>query len=202
MLAANTIALREWAVTCDALGAGQQVLLLRTGGIHERAFAGTSEGGVAAASKLEHREFWLVPTHLHAASERLKVSARPRFDALLKQAPPVHQARIALYATVADAIFVDDRDRLINLDPLHHFDIEYVRSRFDFRTPGIWALTLRAWRRAEPELRPLTSAHSGCISWLRFEPPLATGGFESVLSDAEFEERRARVSRALGRDPA
>ena len=36
MQSANRFAFKEWAVTCQALAAGRQSLLLRKGGIHER----------------------------------------------------------------------------------------------------------------------------------------------------------------------
>ena len=29
------MALKEWAITCEAIGNGEQILLLRKGGIHE-----------------------------------------------------------------------------------------------------------------------------------------------------------------------
>src|ERR1700722_13719814 len=36
MQSVNRFAFKEWAVTCQALAAGRQSLLLRKGGIHER----------------------------------------------------------------------------------------------------------------------------------------------------------------------
>ena len=48
-------ALKEWSVTIDSLFAGQQILLLRKGGIHEQ----------RDGFKVEHRDFFLFPSHLH-----------------------------------------------------------------------------------------------------------------------------------------
>ena len=48
-------ALKEWAVACEALGRGEQVLLLRKGGISE-------EG---REFRIEHPEFLLFPTFEH-----------------------------------------------------------------------------------------------------------------------------------------
>jgi hypothetical protein len=197
VLGINAVALREWAVTCDALDAGEQLLLLRTGGIHERVFLERDADRIAVS---EHREFWLVPTYLHASSERLKRRARERVDILRDQAPAEGTARIRLYATVEDLVFIDDRDRLDALDPFHHWELDYVRSRYDFRTPGLWALLLRAWRSAEPLTRELNAEHAGCVSWLRLAPELETGGLEPVLGPAQFEQRRAELLHALGQD--
>ena len=43
-------ALKEWAVTCEALARGSQVLVLRKGGIGEKRF------------ELPHARFYLFPT--------------------------------------------------------------------------------------------------------------------------------------------
>ena len=47
------IALKEWAVICDLLLAGEQAILLRKGGVHE----GTGPGQF----RLEHDRFALFP---------------------------------------------------------------------------------------------------------------------------------------------
>ena len=58
------IALKEWAVTVQALAQGRQVLLLRKGGIHE-------EG---KDFRVVHPEFLLYPTYEHQREDLLKCS--------------------------------------------------------------------------------------------------------------------------------
>lgn len=53
-------ALKEWAVVVDALGSGQQIILLRKGGLRE------GPGGFAVAQP----EFLLFPTLFHSQLER------------------------------------------------------------------------------------------------------------------------------------
>jgi hypothetical protein len=65
-------ALKEWSVTVDSLLAGQQILLLREGGIHEQ----------SRQFHLEHTEFFLFSTHVHQTKHALFHSSQPRFGSL------------------------------------------------------------------------------------------------------------------------
>ena len=55
MESSNRSALKEWATVEAALAEGPVVLLIRKGGISER----------RGDFQVEHREFWLFPTHYH-----------------------------------------------------------------------------------------------------------------------------------------
>ena len=60
-------AFKEWAVICEALGEGRQVLILRKGGIAE----------ARGEFTIEHRRFWLFPTYVHQQSSGIKPEAVP-----------------------------------------------------------------------------------------------------------------------------
>ena len=60
-------ALKEWAVTIAALEAGDQVLIVRKGGIGEKRF------------ELPHPRFYLFPTFEHQRPELVKPAWRERF---------------------------------------------------------------------------------------------------------------------------
>ena len=60
-------ALKEWAVTIAALEAGDQVLIVRKGGIGEKRF------------ELPHPRFYLFPTYAHQRPELVKPAWRERF---------------------------------------------------------------------------------------------------------------------------
>ena len=64
-------AFKEWAVTIDALARGEQILLLRKGGIHEpdRHF------------RVEHDRFLFYPGYLHQNAALLKPEYRSRLTA-------------------------------------------------------------------------------------------------------------------------
>ncbi len=71
------IALKEWAVTVQALAQGRQVLLLRKGGIHE-------EG---KDFRVVHPAFLLYPTYEHQREDLLKPAAQPSLKQLLAETP-------------------------------------------------------------------------------------------------------------------
>src|SRR5437870_4262401 len=70
MQSAMNVALKEWAVVCQALSTGRQIILLRKGGISE------STGGF----ELENREFLLFPTYLHQNVDMLKSEAHDHVE--------------------------------------------------------------------------------------------------------------------------
>ncbi|MEO8428438.1 MAG: DUF1802 family protein, partial [Verrucomicrobiota bacterium] len=72
------IVFKEWAVVVDALGRGDQIIILRKGGISE------GRGGF----QVEHPEFVLFPTLFHQQRESVVPSAQARFDQLAPEFPP------------------------------------------------------------------------------------------------------------------
>src|SRR6185503_19230027 len=66
-------AFKEWSIVVDALGRGEQVLILRKGGIHE------GKGGF----QVEHPRFWLFPTLFHQQRESVLPQSQARFDQIL-----------------------------------------------------------------------------------------------------------------------
>ena len=61
------MALKEWAITCEAIGRGEQILLLRKGGIHED----------SKDFRVIHREFLLYPTYEHQKADLLRPEHQP-----------------------------------------------------------------------------------------------------------------------------
>ena len=90
MQSANRFAFKEWAAVCEALATGRQSLILRKGGIHEG-----REG-----FRVEHREFWLFPTHFHLRPDDLVPSAASLLERASSQAPPDGLVRLGVYAEV------------------------------------------------------------------------------------------------------
>src|SRR5438093_782089 len=61
------IAFKEWAVVVDALGRGEQILILRKGGIRER----------RGEFQVDHASFWLFATQHHEVERSIIPSKRP-----------------------------------------------------------------------------------------------------------------------------
>src|ERR1700710_145296 len=58
----ESVGFKEWAIVCEALGRGEQSVILRKGGI--------AEG--RAGFTFEHREFFLFPTFFHEQVEKTR----------------------------------------------------------------------------------------------------------------------------------
>ena len=76
------VALKEWAVTVQALSLGQQTLLVRKGGIHEE----------SKDFRVIHPEFLLYPTFEHQREDLLQPESQPALRELLAQ--PRDETRI------------------------------------------------------------------------------------------------------------
>jgi hypothetical protein len=177
------VAFKEWAGVCDALARGRQSLILRKGGIAE------GPGGF----RPEHAIFWLYPTHLHEAQQGLKPQP-PARDPWTGPAGRVPLQTLALTESLA---FVDDPAVLPALDPLHVWTPQTVATRFHYRQPGLWVLSVRVYRRERPELWRVTDAQLGCKTWVPLAPAVTTDGLATVLDEPEAARRRAALSAAL-----
>jgi len=67
------VAFKEWEIVVDALGRGEQIVLLRKGGLHEG-----REG-----FRPEYQRFLLFPTLYHQQREIVVATAQARFDEML-----------------------------------------------------------------------------------------------------------------------
>lgn len=166
---ACSIAFKEWAGVCDALGSGRQSLILRKGGVSE------GPGGF----RPEHPAFWLYPTSVHEAEQGLRspTSGRP------VEAPGV--VAIKTLVVVDWVGRVEQVEQLEGLASFHDWTESTVLKRFHYRSPGLWALAVRAYRRPEPRAVAITPAQLGCRTWVPLESAPATSGLVPVLPAEE-----------------
>lgn len=164
MQSSNCQALKEWAVVCEALAAGRQDVLLRKGGI--------AEG--PDGFRVEHEEFWLLPTRFHQRPEELLAEARPLWGKARAAEPPPGTLRIDLYAVVQEVIRIDKESRLDELAGRHILAEQTVLQRFHYREPGLFALVVKAFRNPEPFELPETPDIAGCRSWAPLPEALPT----------------------------
>ena len=174
-------AFKEWHVVVEALAAGEQILLLRKGGIAE------GRGGFDPAHA---RRFWLSPTQFHAQREKTKPAAAHWFSA------PDAGGMITLkaFAEVAHTSFLADWAAVAALDPFHVWTEAAVREKFDWgRPPGLHALVVRIHRLREPLTVAPTPEMGGCKSWI--ELPYAFDDYASdpVLADTTWAECRRLI---------
>lgn len=173
------IAFKEWAVVVDALARGEQILILRKGGIREQ----------RGEFHVDHAGFWLFPTQYHEAERSIIASKRPALRELAGAAPR-DAVDIQFYAVADPVLQINDPSLLSRLQGRHIWTEQILRQRFEFgREPGLHALIVRVHQLARPERFALRDTYGGCKSWVTLERPMA-GDVTPVLDDAEFERQR------------
>ena len=182
-------ALKEWAVLCDALAAGEIVALVRKGGIREQ----------RAGFAVRHDRFLLYPTFFHEKSAELQPRFAARLDDASAHRPPEGIIRIGLVAEVAATWHVRDLERLRAIEPFHGMAWPTVVSRFEYRgTNDVRVIAARVLRLPQEHDVPETRRYQGCVSWVALDQPIDVHGATAVLTDADLSARVAVLTAALG----
>jgi hypothetical protein len=164
------IAFKEWAVVCKALATGRQSIILRKGGIAE----------VGGEFRPEHSRFWLYPTYLHEHRAGIKPEYLSLFDDALAERPPGGIVRLSHFAEVMSVNRLDDWEQVAALDDQHIWSPTAVRAKFDYRSPGLFALTARVFRAPNVIQLAETAAYAGCKTWVKLERDLTIDGAIAV----------------------
>jgi hypothetical protein len=181
------IAFKEWAVVVDALGRGEQLLILRKGGIHE----------ARGQFQVEHRQFWLFPTQFHAAEHSVVPAKCAAVRELAARVAPDF-VDIDLFAVVDSVEWIDSPETLTRLQGCHIWRDQVLLDRFAFgREPGLHALVLRVFRLPAPQRLAQQARYGGCKSWVQLEHPIAADGLTPVLSEAAFAQQRHQLRERL-----
>lgn len=174
-------------MTIAALAAGDQVLIVRKGGIGEKRF------------ELPHPRFHLFPTYAHQRPELVKPGARRRFADPLARRDEPERLPLAVYAELHSAHPIADPDALEAIDPLHILSPEYASERLRWRRiHPLWAAVLRVWTLADPPVLEVGPEHGGCVSWVELPESIGAPGERTpALSDEAFAASAAAVETAL-----
>jgi hypothetical protein len=179
-------ALKEWAVTCEALDAGEQVVIVRKGGIGEKRF------------ELPHPSFFLFPTYAHQRPELVRPDAALRYARALGQREDPGHLPLALWATIHDSYAIREPAALDAIGPLQILTSDYAHERLRWRrTQPLWAVVLRVWRVETPPVLAVGPEHGGCVSWVDLPAEIALGTHTPALDDEGFAGAADDVARAL-----
>ena len=183
------IALKEWAVTVQALAQGRQVLLLRKGGIHE-------EG---KDFRVVHPEFLLYPTYEHQREDLLKPAAQRFLKQLLAETPKTDTITFSHWAQVAEIIEVSEQEKVDDLSGHHIWTDAYAQSRLHWKPMlPLSIMLLRVYQLEEPVTIPWSKEYGGCTSWVETLPHIKLGQMQPALSDQEFRREVYEIKGSLG----
>ena len=182
------MAFKEWAVIVDALGRGEQIIILRKGGISE------GRGGF----QVDHPEFLLFPTLFHQQRESVLPHAQQRYDAIAPQLPTSEQQRIEFFARVAEWRRVDALADAERLRGQHIWGNEVIADRFEWgRAKNIFAIAVRVLRLPTAIELSMAPSYGGCKSWIELERDVDVREATPVLDDKAFAAKVAQFTSAL-----
>ncbi len=174
----ESVGFKEWSLVCDALGCGEQSIILRKGGIAER----------RDGFSFQHREFFLFPTFFHEQIGKVRSRAR-----LMK---PSGEITLALCARVELALKIGSLEMAEALASLHILEPEVVRERFHYKEGGLNVAFVRVFRLETPWLLADEPRFGGCRSWVKLPPPPDVAS-EPVLHDVTHAQRRSAFEAVL-----
>ncbi|HSH40299.1 MAG TPA: DUF1802 family protein, partial [Chthoniobacterales bacterium] len=171
----GSVGFKEWALVCEALGRGEQTIILRKGGI--------AEGREGFSFK--HGEFFLFPTFFHEQVDKIRGGQREvpmRTDG---------ETQIRFFAQVELAATIRSWEIAEALEPFHILRPDVVRERFEYdRAPGIHVAFLRVFRLGLAWNFPDARQYGGCRSWVQLpDVPPAHVGLEPALSESDHAAR-------------
>lgn len=173
------VALKEWAVICELLVAGEQAILIRKGGI--------AESGGPGRFQLEVPRFALFPAWLHQLPERVKPAWRDRVHVYDREPDEIEINGLG----VVDHIWrVPTRASLDALAGLHVWEPEHLDMRWNYKpSQPLYLLAVRTYRLAAPQTIPNTPEYAGCKSWVHFDPTESIDDHNAtpVLNDTAFD---------------
>jgi hypothetical protein len=177
-------ALKEWAVACEAMKAGRQIVLIRKGGIRE-------DDGVF---RVNDPEFFLLPTYEHQNPELLQHGYKEQLAKLSEVPPDPATVRIDTYAMVDTVRTCEDEETLRRIASEHIWNEQYLQMRLNFNPyDPLYVLILKVFRLPEPVALPMRPEYTGCVSWVTLEHSISTAGAVPAVNDRSFEERRAEL---------
>jgi hypothetical protein len=177
----ESVGFKEWAIVCEALGRGEQTILLRKGGIAE----GRDGFG------FRHSEFFLFPTFFHEQIDKV----RSENAAIPEERDG--EIEVCYFAKLVEQREITSWPEAAALEPFHILEDSVVRERFDYKQPGLHVALVRVFRLPPCWTLPEMPAYGGCRSWVELPECPAETQFESVLSDDDFARWLEQFKAAL-----
>jgi hypothetical protein len=181
-------AFKEWAIVVDALGRGEQILVLRKGGIAE------GRGGF----QVEGPRFLFFPTLYHQQREQVLPQAQARYDLIAPELPGPEVLRLEFCAEVVAWRRLESLAAVERLRGQHIWRDEVLAERFDWgKQQAIFALAVRVSRLPQRLELPMLPACGGCKSWIELAEEVPTAAAQPVLAEAAFQAKLRAFESAL-----
>lgn len=161
----NHTALKEWSNVVHALGAGEQIILIRKGGIADPSFG------------IDAERFYLYPTYFHQGESE----SRPSI-------PITHWCEVVRTWTTRDLAVLERLAPLVALPP------ETLDARYRFRPDqALVVIGVRTWKLARPVDVRYRDEYGGCRSWVSVDEEIDVSNSTPVLGEAELQAKLASL---------
>jgi hypothetical protein len=157
----NHTALKEWSNVVAALGRGEQVVLIRKGGIADPSFG------------VEAERFYLYPTYFHQGESDSRASVA-----------------IAYWCEVVRTWRVREAEELARLESEVVLPRETLDLRFRFRPDqALYVIAVRTFALPAPVEIAFRESYAGCRSWISIDDEIDITGSRAVLGERELAPR-------------
>jgi hypothetical protein len=181
-------ALKEWATVLEAMRRGEQLVLIRKGGLIEPG------GGFELAAEC----FVFYPTFEHQAVTYLRPEYRRYFEEALGRRAPDGRVRFDCFGVAGEALRVADPAQIARLAPFHTYGPDFVTQRLKWQPEQpLTVVPVRVFELAEPSVVPVEPEYAGCKSWVVLRAPVALESARPVLDDTAFQRRLAQLRAAF-----
>ena len=183
----SNIGLKEWAVTSSALGRGEQIFMLRKGGIREdgRHF------------NIEHELFFLYPGLFHEGELLLKKEKKGLL-AEMTNMDFSKEIKLSVFCELVETIEISEEHHLRALDAFHIWSEEFSVKRFKWKPKQpLKLMIIRAYRLNSPVTLTVDETYAGCKSWVDLINKIDLSDVTPAMSDAEFDAQVSNIHEAL-----
>jgi len=188
--ASCAVALKEWATVLAAIAHGDQILLVRKGGLIEP----------GSGFELVSTSFVFYPTFEHQAVSYVREPYQASFDQALRARAPEGQVRIDLGGVAVSCVQSRDPGIVERLAPFHIYHQSFISQRLKWQPEQPLVLVaVRAFRLMTPQLLPVSPRYAGCKSWVDLDAPLPLGDVRPVLEETTFQQRVHDLTALLSR---
>ena len=165
----NHTALKEWSTAIESLGRGEQIVLIRKGGIADPTFG------------VEAERFYLFPTYFHQG-----VTVPP---------PAVD---ITHWCEVVRTWRVREREVLFRLEPLVVFNRAALEERSKFRPDqAAHVIAVRTYALPAPMTIANKDDYAGCRSWISIDDEIDIDGSSPAISEDELQQKISEIDALL-----
>ena len=172
--------LKEWATVLEAMARGEQLVLIRKGGLIEP----------SSGFELIAPAFVFYPTFEHQAVRFLREPFSSYFDQARGHRAPEGHVRFDLVGLAVRSVASQTADVVQRLAASHIYNEEFLIQRLKWQPKQpLMVVVVRTFRLAQPVQVSVPPHYAGCTSWVALDHAVSLDGAQPVLTDAQFYQR-------------